>query len=91
MKIIPETTEDITTIIASEFRCFGGGNVSYGNPISMALRDQPPQFAAGVDVQDVVNRVIDLWIESRKFTTDPDNIDWSDLIDEEEPPNKKKR
>lgn len=60
MKIIPETAEDIATIIGSEFRTFGGGRTSTSNPITAALADEPLQFVVGVDVQDVVNRVLEL-------------------------------
>lgn len=41
--------------VASKFRTFGGGNVNKNNPISIALKDQPSQFAAGVDVGQVVD------------------------------------
>lgn len=60
MKIIPETNNDIAAIIAAEFRTFGGGRGSSHNPIAEALKNQPASFAAGVDVLDVVNRVLEL-------------------------------
>lgn len=60
MKIIPETEQDIVAIIASEFRSFGGGKGSDTNPIAAALKNNPPTFAAGVDIAEVVNRVIGL-------------------------------
>ena len=60
MKIIPETAQDITTIITHEFRTFGGGQSDTSNPIAMALADSKPTFAAGVDVEQVVNRVLEL-------------------------------
>ena len=60
MKITPETVDDIVTIIAHEFRSFGGGRTSQYNPIANALADKDPQFAAGVDIKDVVERVIQL-------------------------------
>ena len=66
MIIIPESVEDIVTIITSEFRSFGGGNVNTDNPISIALQNQPACFAAGVDICDVVNRVVELYIEARE-------------------------
>jgi len=50
MKVIPETEEDIVTIITTEFRSFGGARDPDNNPIAHALRGQPPQFAAGVDI-----------------------------------------
>lgn len=60
MKMIPETKEDIVAIVANEFRTFGGGSVTPGNPISAALKDSPATFAAGVDVSDVVEMVLEL-------------------------------
>ena len=60
MIITPETEEDIVAILASEFRTFGGGVGSSSNPIAAALKDTPAQFAAGVDVLDVVRRVREL-------------------------------
>ena len=82
MKIIPENNQDITAIIASEFRCFGGGRTSNFNPLVNAMTDHAPSFALGVDVQDVVNRVVELFLESRRWETDPDNIDFSDIMDD---------
>lgn len=41
------------------FRCFGDGRGHGGNPIAAALADMPPQFAAGVDVADVVRFVLE--------------------------------
>jgi len=61
MKIIPETIQDITSIITAEFRTFGGGQGSSWNPIAAALQDSSPQFAAGVSVEDVVERVVELY------------------------------
>lgn len=61
MKITPENPQDIVAIISAEFRTFGGGQGSSYNPIAAALQDSPPQFAAGVSVEDVVNRVISLY------------------------------
>lgn len=40
--------------VAVRFPCFGGGRGSEFNPIAQALKDQPPCFAAGVDVAEVV-------------------------------------
>lgn len=58
MKVTPENIEDIVTLCAHRFRSFGGGNVSPGNPISAALQSTPAQFAAGVDILEVVRYVI---------------------------------
>lgn len=46
--------QNVTAEVAERFRTFGGGKVSASNPISMALKNGPVQFAAGVDVRDVV-------------------------------------
>lgn len=54
-----EMVEEIMAEIPKHFRTFGGGrDVSdSNNPIAHALKDQPLQFAAGVDVRDVVETV----------------------------------
>ncbi len=52
-------TRGIMSRIQSEFRTFGGGEVTRGNPLSVALKDHPLQFAAGVDVAGVVGVVIE--------------------------------
>lgn len=44
--------------VAACFRCFGGGHVTDGNPISHALKDTPPSFAAGVSVQEVIEEIL---------------------------------
>lgn len=49
----------ITSSIVEKFRTFGGGaSSSWGNPIAMALADKSAQFAAGVDVKEVVEFVL---------------------------------
>lgn len=45
--------------IRNNFRCFGGGKYTEGNILSIALAEQKPQFAAGVDVEEVVRYVED--------------------------------
>lgn len=61
MKPSPEQIEIIVKACGQQFRCFGGGDVSaFGNPIAMALKDAPLQFAAGVDVQQVVQFVFEV-------------------------------
>jgi len=61
MKIIPENEDDIVAIIAHEFSSFGGGTVRSANyPIVHALQDNPPMFAAGVDIAAVVKRTREL-------------------------------
>lgn len=49
--------EETTRRIGSRFRTFGGGHVSPNNIMSIALKYKPLQFAAGVDVSDVVRFV----------------------------------
>lgn len=48
----------ITQVIGRKFRSFGGGQTGYNNPVATALRDQPLQFAAGVDIKSVVKEVL---------------------------------
>ena len=52
-------TRRIMGRIQSEFRTFGGGEVTRGNPLSDALKNYPLQFAAGVDVAGGVGVVIE--------------------------------
>ena len=51
--------DKITQIVGQKFRSFGGGHVTPCNPVSEALKDQPFQFAAGVDIKAVVETVLD--------------------------------
>lgn len=61
MRCRPSVTS-IVDEIQKRFRTFGGGKQSsWGNPITAALEDAEPVFAAGVDIRDVVNTVIALW------------------------------
>ena len=53
----------ITHKIKDHFCTFGGGQVTSGNPLSHALKDNPPQFAAGVDVEQVVRFVMEETID----------------------------
>ena len=53
-KIVSRITQDI----GKAFCCFGGGQVIEGNPISVALKNKPYQFTAGVDVELVVESVL---------------------------------
>jgi len=50
----------IENYIQKTFRTFGGGEFTEGNPVSIALKDRPLQFAAGVDVDDVIRAVLKL-------------------------------
>jgi len=58
MKVIPETPEDLTRLVAANFNSFGGGKVTPGNILSYALVNNPPSFAAGVDIASVVNFIL---------------------------------
>ena len=53
-----ELHDFITEEIGKKFRTFGGGVGSKYNPIADALKGKPLQFAAGVDVREVVDFVI---------------------------------
>jgi hypothetical protein len=53
-KKIDQIVEKVTT----NFRTFGGGYVTPGNPISSALANHPASFAAGVDVREVVEFIL---------------------------------
>lgn len=60
-KVKEDEINQIVADIAAEFRCFGRGpspSVIEGNPIAAALVDHEPQFAAGVDVREVVEYVV---------------------------------
>ncbi len=61
MIVTPETPADIAALVAANFPGFGGGREStWGNPITAALKDKPACFAAGVDVQAVVDFILPL-------------------------------
>jgi hypothetical protein len=48
----------LTASATASFRSFGMGQITPGNPLSHALQDRPPQFAAGVDVREVVDHIV---------------------------------
>ncbi len=52
--------DKITQIIGEKFRSVGGGQKSNWNPVVNALADKPLQFAAGVDIKEVVEAVLAL-------------------------------
>jgi hypothetical protein len=56
--ITPEVIDVIVASVRSNFRCFGGGRASQWNPIAHMLAEEPPQFAAGVGVRQVVQFVL---------------------------------
>ncbi len=47
-------TNDIVKKIEKNFRTFGGDSATMNNPIAIALKGKPLQFAGGVDVKSVV-------------------------------------
>jgi hypothetical protein len=60
LKLNKEQTIDyIVARVQAKFRTFGGGVVVQGNPLAAALRDAPPQFAAGVEIRGVVKLIIE--------------------------------
>lgn len=50
--------DKITLIIGRKFRSFGGGQKGFNNPLAIALKDEPLQFAAGVDIKSVIKAVL---------------------------------
>lgn len=59
-KVKEDEINQIVADVAAGFRCFGRGSspVVEGNPIAAALAEHDPQFAAGVDVREVVEFVV---------------------------------
>ncbi len=53
-----EILQEIVEDTGKHFRTFGGGRVTPNNPISIALKDGPLEFSAGVDVKEVVMAVL---------------------------------
>lgn len=58
MKLSNQQIDELVNEIRINFRCFGGGLYTVGNPVAHALANQPPQFAAGVDVKEVIEFTI---------------------------------
>ena len=50
--------DKITQVIGRKFRSLGGGQKSNWNPMVNALKDEPLQFAMGVDIKSVVKAVL---------------------------------
>lgn len=53
-----DSVDEIVAAIQVYFRTFGGGQDSEFNPLTHALKDKPLQFAAGVDVKEVVEFIL---------------------------------
>ena len=78
-----EEIDRVVELVSRSFCTFGGGRVVTGNPIAHALKDHPPQFAAGVDVEDVVRSVIS-YVERKRHadaqnSTDSKGVDLDQL------------
>lgn len=57
--VTPEL-ERIVKAVTERFNCFGRGAQTTGlNPIEAAMKDKPPAFALGVDVEQVVRFVLE--------------------------------
>jgi len=56
-----EIVKRITVAMNERFSSFGGGRrrLTGTNPIAAALKDKPPQFSAGVDIEEVVRFVLE--------------------------------
>ena len=52
--------DKITEKVAKKFPTFGGGQTVMGNPIAQAMKDRPPMFTTGCDVEEVVKYVLQL-------------------------------
>lgn len=58
MVIYDNKVQELVREVAKNFRSLGGGKGSKFNPVAEALKEQPPQFAAGVDIEAVVRFVL---------------------------------
>lgn len=58
-RITDTVVNDIVDKCRKNFRSFGGGVYTPGNPLSVALADTRPSFAGGVDIEEVVRYVLD--------------------------------
>ena len=83
----PTLAKKITSTVAKCFRCFGGGNDGGGfNPIAAALAEQPPMFAAGVDVETVVACVLSESGHVALVAACEPIIDWAERFNPPEDP-----
>lgn len=58
MKLDGKKVQRVVRAVARKFPSFGGGRYSNTNIITRALKDKPPMFAAGVDIEAVVRFVL---------------------------------
>ncbi len=88
MQIIPETNADIAILTAAHFPGFGSGKAVLGNPVASATAQDPPTFAAGVSVQEVVDFVAPMaqsigpeaqLLRELLHELEPLNLPWSNL------------
>jgi hypothetical protein len=59
----PYIHADIVAAVANAFPSFGGGKGSEWNPVAAALKNDAPQFAAGVDIGQVVTFIAGLVLD----------------------------
>jgi hypothetical protein len=59
MKTYSEAVREIVRDVARTFPSFGGDRGAKGNPIAAAMQNEPPSFALGVDVEQVVRFVLE--------------------------------
>ena len=52
-------TDTLVSELAKTFPSFGGGKVNDSNPLSIWMKDKPPMFAAGVDIEQVVRFILE--------------------------------
>jgi hypothetical protein len=50
----------LITELVRRFPTFGGGEITPGNPVSYALKDEEPQFAAGIEIGHVIDILLGL-------------------------------
>jgi len=58
MRVTKKQRQNIVKLIADRFPSFGGGRGFADNPTTMWLKDAHAQFALGVPVGEVVDKVI---------------------------------
>lgn len=58
-KVSEDERKQIVVDVAAEFNCFGkGAEHGPSGPLAEWTKDEPPQFALGVDVRQVVDYII---------------------------------
>lgn len=75
--------QKIVRIAAQRFPSFGGGKAREGNPLSLVLKNEPPAFAAGVSIEQVVRFVLtkrDQLVYAQHRKNAAENIDARDPL-----------